>query len=112
MAKGKKTGGRKKGTPNKATADIEAKLTALGCDPIEGLARIANGEPIKCGITTLAGYQEVEVRPTLAQQLKARAELAEYVAPKRKAVEHSGSIGSHEDALGELEELDEQDDAS
>lgn len=30
-------------------------------------------------------------------------ELAQYVAPKRKAIEHSGSIGmSHEDALNEL----------
>lgn len=36
-----KTGGRQKGTPNKRTQEIQEKLEKLGCDPIEGLARIA-----------------------------------------------------------------------
>jgi hypothetical protein len=36
-----KTGGRKKGTPNKATLTIAEKLEALGWDPLEGLAGIA-----------------------------------------------------------------------
>ena len=36
-----KTGGRQAGTPNKRTLDVIAKLEALGCDPIEGMARIA-----------------------------------------------------------------------
>ncbi|MEW5251268.1 hypothetical protein [Microbulbifer sp. 2201CG32-9] len=37
---GKKTGGRTKGTPNKRTQQVQEKLQALGCDPVEGLARI------------------------------------------------------------------------
>jgi len=33
MAKGRKTGGRTKGTPNKATADAKAACTAIVDDP-------------------------------------------------------------------------------
>lgn len=40
MAKGKKTGGRTKGTPNKATADVKAMARAYGPSVIEGLARL------------------------------------------------------------------------
>lgn len=36
-----KTGGRKRGTPNKASQDVAERLAALGCDPLEGLARLA-----------------------------------------------------------------------
>ena len=37
-------GGRQKGTPNKRTQDVIGLLEALGCDPIEGMARIAMDE--------------------------------------------------------------------
>ena len=37
---GKKFGGRKPGSMNKRTKEIQDKLEELGCDPIEGLARI------------------------------------------------------------------------
>lgn len=76
MAKGQKTGGRKKGTPNRRTQEIAEKLAVLGCDPIEGLARIAMDE---------------ESSPELRGRMF--AELAQYVAPKRKAIEHSGGAG-------------------
>ena len=36
-----KTGGRQRGTPNKATADVAERLAALGCDPLDGLASLA-----------------------------------------------------------------------
>ena len=71
-----KTGGRKLGTPNRRTADIEEKLAALGCDPIAGMAAIATDET-----------QDIGLR---AQMFK---ELAQYVASKRKAVEMSGPNG-------------------
>ena len=67
-----KTGGRKKGTPNKATQTVREKLDALGWDPIEDLARIAmdlatpRGDRIRCDI-----------------------ELAQYLYPKRRPVEVS-----------------------
>src|SRR3954451_21093490 len=40
---GRKTGaGRPRGSVNKRSEEIEAKLHALGCDPAEGLAKIAS----------------------------------------------------------------------
>ena len=75
MALGQKTGGRKKGTPNKRTQEIQTKLETLGCDPIERMARIATDE---------ANPPEL--------RLKAYSDLAPYLYPKRKAVEQSGEI--------------------
>ncbi len=68
---GKREGaGRPAGAKNKRSAEIEEKLAALNCDPIEGMATIA-------------------ADPTASLELKLQAfkELAQYVAPKRKAVE-------------------------
>lgn len=70
MALGRKTGGRTKGTPNKATADLVERLTALDCDPIEGMAQIA---------------MDMANPPELRGRMY--AELAQYVFPKRRAVE-------------------------
>ena len=69
---GERRGGRQKGTPNKKTLDVANCLQALGCDPIKGMALIAMDE----GNTP-------ELRG------KMFSELAQYIAPKRKAVEHS-----------------------
>lgn len=70
-----KTGGRSKGTPNKKTQDIIDKLAGLDCDPIEGMAKIAK-EAMNNNDLALAGNMYKE--------------LAQYVAPKRKAIEVSG----------------------
>lgn len=98
----KKTGGRKAGTPNKKTQIVEDILNAIGCNPIENLARIANGEPMKAmiGLNKDSGdYVVDEVPPTLEQRLAANKELAQYVYPKRKAIEHGvsgeGKISVH-----------------
>lgn len=72
-----KTGGKKKGYINKLAATVREKLEELGCDPIEGMARIALDEK-----------NAIEVR------VKCQSELANYIYPKRKAVEHSGPGGS------------------
>lgn len=68
-----KTGGRKTGTPNKRTQDVTALLDRLGCNPIVGMAQIA-------------------MDTSFAPELRGRmfAELAQYVAPKRKSVEIDG----------------------
>ena len=71
-----KTGGRKRGTPNRRTADIQEKLAAMGCDPIAGMAAIATDEK-----------QDIALRAAMYK------ELAQYVAPKRKAVEMTGADG-------------------
>jgi hypothetical protein len=65
-----KSGGRQRGTPNKRTHELAEKLQELGCDPIEGLARIALSN---------------ETAPEL--KVRCYAELVQYVHPKRKAME-------------------------
>lgn len=65
-----KTGGRVRGTPNRKTELLANKLARLGCDPIEGLARIA-----------LDPQTKVEIK------VRCLSELAQYVYPKRKAVD-------------------------
>lgn len=77
IALGLKTGGRKAGTPNKRTLDVIERLDELGCDPIEGLAKIA-----------LDPQNPIELRARMF------SDLAQYVAPKRRAVDHSASDGT------------------
>ena len=72
---GERRGGRKKGTPNKKTACIQAKLDKHGCDPIEEMAKLAM-HAVK--------MDDMQIAVPLLK------ELAQYVAPKRKAVELSG----------------------
>ena len=62
--------GRPKGSRSKQTLAVTDRLEALGCDPIEGMARLAMDESADLSIR--------------AQMYK---ELAQYIAPKRKAVE-------------------------
>jgi len=70
MAQGRKTGGRQRGTPNRRTAEVAARLEELGCDPVEGMARIA---------------LDVSNPPELRGRMF--AELAQYVAAKRRAID-------------------------
>jgi hypothetical protein len=65
-----KTGGRQPGTPNKKTHELVVKLERLGCDPIAGLAQFAMDSETS---------RELRVR--------CYTELAQYVHPKRKAME-------------------------
>lgn len=72
---GKREGaGRRKGTVGKKTLEVQQKLAELNCDPIEGMAIIAS-RAMDEGDLPLAGNMYKE--------------LAQYVAPKRKAIEHS-----------------------
>jgi len=66
---GRKTGGRRKGTPNKRTQEVQELLAELGCDPIKGMSQIA-----------LDVENPIEIRARMF------VELAQYVAPKRKAL--------------------------
>ena len=105
--------GRKKGTPNRITRTVEEILARAGCDPIEILSQIANGE-VKCGTCHGTGTTKFKVAGTdrladricescygtklekIAPDLRHRASstLAEYRYPKRKAIEHSGPGGN------------------
>lgn len=72
-----KTGARLRGTPNRATEALCQRLATLGCDPREGLAKIASG-------------------PATEPSLRVRcfAELAQYVYPKRRAVDLASAEAS------------------
>jgi len=76
MAHGRKTGGRQKGTPNRATMEVQSRLEQLGCDPIEGMARLA---------------MDTSNSPELRGRLL--SELIQYVAPKRRAIEVNADQG-------------------
>ncbi len=78
MAKGVKTGGRQKGTPNKALSKAAKTLEEIGCNPILEMVKIAE----EC--MQLQDYQ------TAGGMYK---ELAQYVSPKLKAVEVTGADG-------------------
>jgi hypothetical protein len=90
MAKGNKTGGRTKGTPNKLTeavTDLLNGLLAQGlqCDPIEFLARVVAGDKEFFGRKSAIPF---------GVRMKAASELAPYRASKRKAIEITGAGGA------------------
>lgn len=82
--KGQRFGGRTKGTPNKSTQAVADKLKEMGADPIDKLARIMN-QAFDEGDFELA--------------FKAARELAQYVAPKRKAIEIDADVTIHDEVM-------------
>ncbi len=70
-----KTGGRRKGTPNRATAAKAAEIMASGLAPLDYMLSVMRDE-----------NNPRDVR------LDAANKAAPYVHPKLTAVEHSGSI--------------------
>jgi len=66
-----KTGGRKKGVPNKISVMVRDRLEELDCDPIEQLVIIA---------------REAQARNDLQLAGSMYKELASYVAPKVKSI--------------------------
>ena len=84
--------GRKRGTPNRRTAQVHELLLALKCDPITGMARIA---------------MNAKNPPDLRGRMY--SELAQYLFPKRKALEVSTTPAEGFAAL--LEELDRRQNA-
>ena len=81
---GERRGGRKKGTPNKRTASVQEKLDKIGLDPIEAMAQLVKDE-LEMGDDKDKGL--------IKDLLK---ELAQYVAPKRKAVEVAAEVSGPE----------------
>jgi hypothetical protein len=72
----KKFGGKSKGCKHKINRDIVGLLDSLGCNPIEGLARIASDDKIEAAI-----------------RVNAYGRIAKFVHPELKAVEHTGKDG-------------------
>ena len=95
MSKGAKTGGRAKGAKNKRTLAVEEIVAKASRHPLETLAYISAGDAKKLGLVTKGadGKETVGVI-SLELQLEAAKELGPYLAPKRKAVEVSGTGGA------------------
>ena len=67
--------GRPKGSKTKQQLAVEAKLEQLGCDPITAMATLA-----------------IDPATPLDLRIKLHCELAQYVVPRRKAVEQPIAI--------------------
>lgn len=93
---GNKTGGRVKGVPNKRTLTVIETAEEMGVNPIEFLCLVMKAE-----------VDKLKDVPTLDQRIAAAKELASYMFPKRKAIEHTGKDGeklfTYEDYLKNLE---------
>ena len=111
VPKGTRIGGRQKGTPNKRTQEVAEILARLGCDPFTGMATIALNQ-LPCGVCRGKGRTKYKVDGEVHERTcescygtlfeacspelrgKMNAELAQYIAPKRKAIEMSGELGT------------------
>lgn len=74
---GNANSGRPKGARTHARVDVSERLAAMNCKPFDGMARIAK-------IAEAQGDHAIAVQ--------CYKELAKYVAPQLKAIEHSGDI--------------------
>lgn len=76
MAKGEKTGGRQKGTPNKATAKLVEEVRATGETPLEYKLRVMRD-------------------PTVDHDRRDKMAIAAapFIHPKLAAIEHTGKDG-------------------
>lgn len=97
---GYRFGGRQKGTPNKRTQEVIDLAAKLGVSPMEVLLRITGNDWQGLGYEaptfvklTKEGPVEVE-RITLQDRLSAAKATADFIYPKLKAIEHSGSVES------------------
>lgn len=96
----KKVGGRQKGVANKKTFDAQALADRLGVDPLEILLHAASNNYKELGYdsaiqTKLVGENAItEDTIPVSIRVQAAKEAAQYLYPKRKAIEHSGKDGA------------------
>jgi len=104
MPKGRKNpnAGRIKGTPNRRTWELQDRAKALGVDPFEILLLFAKGDWQALGyekeerLVSISDHGQIyeHVIPPALRQKSAR-DAAEYLYPKRKAVEVIGAEGEN-----------------
>lgn len=97
MAGGRKKGqtngaGRVKGTPNKKTQELMALVEEAcpGFNPIVGMAKIAHFGVISDWDPNENVFKVRQIADD--HRIKCLTDVAQYLFPKRKAVEHSGGI--------------------
>ena len=91
----KKHGGRKKGSLNRNTQAVAEMCEAMGFNPIQTMIYFANGDWKALGYSSETvikpGFAGIEIEElTIPQDLryKANADLARFIHPHRKSVEH------------------------
>lgn len=104
VAKGFKSGGRKKGTANRVTVDVAQKLQNMGYDPFDTMSKLARGvaECIHCrgaGTVHEPGQKKKQTCPRcqgskvedvpLELRGQMAKELAQYIAPRLKQIEYT-----------------------
>jgi len=90
MAPGIKTGGRQKGTPNRATVQRQQEVAESGLTPLDYLLSIMRDE-----------------QAVIDMRIDAAKAAAPYIHPRLAAIDHSGSLLiSHETALEELDDAE------
>ena len=89
MAVGKKTGGRQKGTPNKATARREREIAKAGDTPLEYMLKV---------------MRDAKADSSRRDDMAKAA--APYVHPKLTSMQHKGSIGTYDLTKMSDDELD------
>jgi len=78
--------GRPRGSKNRFTLAVEMRLEEIGLDPIEFLAEVVLNDD--------GAWTADDGAWTADHRLRAAIELATYVAPKRKAVEHTADVAA------------------
>lgn len=93
--------GRKKGTPNRPTKDLLKICDDLDFHPFTELCLMGKGDWKALGyesefIEALTPRGEIIHKPVITAEMRFNATkaAAEYVHPKRKALEHTGDINS------------------
>ena len=88
--KGLKTGGRKAGTPNKQTQELQTIAEEFSVEPFKFLLMVMNNDLVGLGLKKEMGpgdeYEFVKDIP-FPLRMRAAMELCTYLYPKRKAVE-------------------------
>ena len=93
--------GRKKGVPNKKTFDAQVLAERLGVDPLEVLLHAASNNYQALGYdseirTKLVGENAItEDTIPINTRVQAAKEAAQYLYPKRKAIELKGDDGEN-----------------
>ncbi len=87
----KKTGGRRENVPNRDRALTIIRIMQM-VDPIEGLAKIARGEPMM--LAPEPGKPAALVYPTLADVRAALVALANKVMPDLRSIAVDGAVGT------------------
>lgn len=101
MAKGIKTGGRKKGSKNKRSWDARVLADKLGVDPLEVLLNFAKRDWEALGYKSpefVVGYSKdgdpiTEEVCNPNRQLNAARDASKYLYSQLKSIEHSGKDG-------------------